>query len=128
MVAVICWPARPLRAAFGYAVGLVPAVRRGPAGRRAGRGPGGPGVRLGRAACRRTGRPRRAWPEAAGPANSDADQLGWLTGVPAAVWVTLFALFALAALVLGARLLIPWPVHLPGTRQLRPVQRLSSGG
>ena len=50
-----------------------------------------------------------------GPGNSDADQLGWLTGVPAAVWVTLFALIALGALVLGARLMIPWPVHLPSS-------------
>ena len=27
--------------------------------------------------------------------------------------MTLFALFAVGALVLGARLLIPWPAHLP---------------
>jgi hypothetical protein len=48
-----------------------------------------------------------------GAVNSDADQLAWLTGLPAGLWVTLFALVAVGALVLGARLLIPWPVHLP---------------
>jgi Peptidase M50B-like len=44
---------------------------------------------------------------------SDADQLAWLTRVPAGLWVAFFALFALVALAGGARLLIPWPVHLP---------------
>jgi hypothetical protein len=38
---------------------------------------------------------------------SDADQLAQLTGVAAGVWVTLFALVALAALALGATLLAP---------------------
>jgi Peptidase M50B-like len=38
---------------------------------------------------------------------SDADQLARLTGVPRGVWVGLFALVALAALALGARLMIP---------------------
>ena len=57
-----------------------------------------------------TGRP--------GPGMSDADQLAWLTRVPAGVWVTLFALVAIAAVVLGARLLIPWPAHLPPPRSL----------
>jgi hypothetical protein len=47
-----------------------------------------------------------------GAINSDADQLAWLTGVPAGVWMTLFALVAVGALALGARLLIPWPAHL----------------
>jgi hypothetical protein len=48
--------------------------------------------------------------------SSDADQLGWLTGVPAPVWVALFWLVAVGAVVLGARLLVPWPasLHLPG--------------
>lgn len=44
---------------------------------------------------------------------SDADQLTWLTGVPRGVWVAVFALVALASVALGARLLIPWPAHLP---------------
>jgi hypothetical protein len=55
---------------------------------------------------------RAGGPAAAG-GTSDADQLGLLTGVPAGVWVALFGLFAVGALVLGARLLIPWPPHLP---------------
>ena len=49
----------------------------------------------------------------AGTATSDADQLAALTRIPRALWVTLFALVAAGALVLGARLLVPWPVHLP---------------
>jgi len=44
---------------------------------------------------------------------SDADQLAGLTGVPGGVWVGLFLLVALAALAIGARLLIPGPLHLP---------------
>ena len=43
---------------------------------------------------------------------SDADQLARLTGAPAGLWVTLFMLVALAALVLGARLLAPPGWHL----------------
>jgi hypothetical protein len=42
---------------------------------------------------------------------SDADQLSWLTRVPAGVWVGLFALVATGAVVLGGWLLIPWPAH-----------------
>ena len=38
---------------------------------------------------------------------SDADQLARLTGVPTGIWVTLFALVSIAALAVGARLLIP---------------------
>jgi hypothetical protein len=49
---------------------------------------------------------------------SDADQLAALTRVPRGLWVTLFALVAVAALVLGARLLVPWPVHLPAIGSL----------
>lgn len=41
-----------------------------------------------------------------GPGMSDADQLAWLTRVPAGFWVTVFGLVALGALLLGARLLI----------------------
>ncbi len=44
---------------------------------------------------------------------SDADQLGRLTGVPGGAWVAVFALVCVAALVLGTRLLIPGPLHLP---------------
>jgi len=47
---------------------------------------------------------------------SDADQLARLTGLPGGVWVGLFWLVAVAALVLGARLLIPATVHLPRWR------------
>jgi hypothetical protein len=49
---------------------------------------------------------------------SDADQLARLTGVPGGVWVGLFWLVAVAALVLGGRLLIPGSVHLPGHAHL----------
>ena len=38
---------------------------------------------------------------------SDADQLAGLTGVPGGVWVGLFLVVALAALAIGARLLVP---------------------
>jgi Peptidase M50B-like len=42
---------------------------------------------------------------------SDADQLARLTGVSRGAWVALFALVSIAALAIGARLLIPltWP-------------------
>jgi hypothetical protein len=53
---------------------------------------------------------------------SDADQLARLTGVPGGVWVGLFWLVALAALVLGARLLVPGSLHvhgLPHVAQIR---------
>jgi hypothetical protein len=43
---------------------------------------------------------------------SDADQLARLTGVPAGLWVTVFLLVALGALVLGAALLVPPGWHL----------------
>jgi hypothetical protein len=51
-------------------------------------------------------RRRRSWAR-----GSDADQLAQMTGVPAGVWVTLFALVALAALILGATLLVPAGWH-----------------
>jgi hypothetical protein len=41
------------------------------------------------------------------PLTSDADQLARLTTVPAGAWIAVFWLVALAALVLGARLLVP---------------------
>jgi hypothetical protein len=43
---------------------------------------------------------------------SDADQLARLTGAPAGLWVTLFIVVALAALLVGARLLAPPGWHL----------------
>jgi len=43
---------------------------------------------------------------------SDADQLARLTGAPAGLWITLFMLVALAALVIGAVLLVPPGWHL----------------
>ena len=52
----------------------------------------------------------------------DANQLAGLTaGGPsrAGLWVFLFALVATGALILGARLLIPWPVHLPALGSLK---------
>jgi len=47
------------------------------------------------------------------PGASDADQLAGLTRVSAGVWVAVFGLVAVAALALGARLLIPGSLHLP---------------
>jgi Peptidase M50B-like len=100
----VIWLADPaLRAAFAYAVawfllfgGVRPVVELAQTRTRAVRLP--PGRRL---ASGRTG-----------PGMSDADQLAWLTRIPAGAWVTLFALVAIAAVVLGARLLVPWPAHL----------------
>ena len=48
---------------------------------------------------------------------SDADQLARLTGAPAGLWVTLFVLVSLAALVIGAVLLVPpgWHASLPSS-------------
>jgi hypothetical protein len=50
---------------------------------------------------------RRRWAR-----GSDADQLARLTGAPAGLWVTLFMLVALGALILGAALLVPPGWHL----------------
>jgi Peptidase M50B-like len=44
---------------------------------------------------------------------SDADRLARLTGVPGGVWAALFLLVSVAALILGARLLVAGAVHLP---------------
>jgi hypothetical protein len=57
----------------------------------------------------------RAWARGR-PLASDADQLARLTGVPGGVWVAVFGLVAVAALVIGARLLIPGPLHVPRIR------------
>jgi hypothetical protein len=55
---------------------------------------------------RRVARGPQAWTR-----GSDADQLARMTGVPAGLWVALFALVALAALAVGAGLLIPSGWH-----------------
>jgi hypothetical protein len=105
-VIVLAGPAP--RAAFGYAVawfllfgGVRPVAELARTRRRAVRRAPGQRLPAGRAAA----------------LSSDADQLSWLTGIPAGLWVTLFWLVALGALVLGARLLVPWPasLHLAGS-------------
>src|ERR1017187_7871515 len=65
-----------------------------------------PVLELARGRRRSVARGSRSWAR-----GSDADQLAQMTGVPAGVWVTLFALVALAALVLGATLLPPAGWH-----------------
>lgn len=93
----VIWLADPaLRAAFAYAAawfllfgGVRPVVELARTRGRAARGP--TGRRLA------AGRPARGM--------SDADQLALLTRVPSGAWITLFALVALGALALGARLL-----------------------
>lgn len=45
--------------------------------------------------------------------STDADQLARLTGMPAGVWVLVFGVVAVAALVLGTKLLIPAALHVP---------------
>src|SRR5215470_16051427 len=49
---------------------------------------------------------------------SDADQLARLTGAPAGLWITLFMLVALGALVAGVVLLVPpgWHLGWPAAR------------
>ncbi len=49
---------------------------------------------------------RRRWTR-----GSDAGQLARLTGTPIGLWVTLFVLVSVAALVIGARLLVPPGTH-----------------
>ncbi|TVZ04414.1 M50 family peptidase [Trebonia kvetii] len=106
----VIWLAAPaLRGAFGYGVAwflLFGGVR--------------PVAELAR-----TRRQAKRWPQGqrlasghAPAAASDADQLAWLTGVPGGLWVFLFALVATGALILGARLLVPWPAHLLPARPL----------
>jgi hypothetical protein len=90
-VGVVTWLASAtVQAVFGYGVAwflLLGGVR--------------PVIELQRERGRRGGR------------RSDADQLAELTRVPRGVWVALFGLFAVVALVVGARLLVPAPLHLP---------------
>jgi hypothetical protein len=55
------------------------------------------------------------------PLTSDADQLARLTGMPGGVWVGLFWVFAVAALVIGAWLLLPDSLeHVPHLTRLSP--------
>jgi hypothetical protein len=68
-----------------------------------------PVIELARGSLGSSGR-RRRWTR-----GSDADQLARLTGAPVGLWVTLFVLVSLAALVIGAGLLLPpgWHSGLP---------------
>ena len=71
--------------------------------------PGGPGTPWPGSCC--SGGSGRSWtcsaPAAGGRASrSDADQLAALTGMPGGVWVALFALVALGALVVSGFWLI----------------------
>jgi len=99
----VIWLADPaLRAAFAYAVAwflLFGGVR--------------PVAELARTRAKAVRLPpgRRLADGRAASGTSDADQLAWLTRVPAGFWVGLFALVAVGAVVLGARLLVPWPAH-----------------
>jgi Peptidase M50B-like len=109
LVAVIVLSGPALRAAFAYALawfllfgGVRPVAELARTRRRP--VPLPPGRRLA------TARPGRGTLIAG---TSDADQLAVLTRLPAGLWVTLFALFAGGAVLLGARLLVPWPAHLP---------------
>jgi hypothetical protein len=65
-----------------------------------------PVLELARGRRRNVARGSRGWTR-----GSDADQLAGMTGVPAGLWVALFALVALAALAVGASLLIPSGWH-----------------
>jgi hypothetical protein len=47
------------------------------------------------------------------PGRTDADQLAGLTGTPGGMWVVVFGVVAVAALVLGVELLIPSALHVP---------------
>jgi len=61
---------------------------------------------------------RQRWQYRSRLGGSDADQLARLTGAPAGLWITLFMLVALAALVVGAVLLVPpgWHLGWPSAR------------
>jgi len=50
---------------------------------------------------------------------SDADRLARLTRLPGGLWVALFLLVSIAALILGSRLLYPGTAHLPHPAELR---------
>jgi hypothetical protein len=96
----VIWLASPaLRAGFGYTAAwflLFGGLR--------------PVAELARSRRRAVRRPASARSPVAA---SDADQLAQLTRLPAGLWVAFFGLVGLVALVLAARLLVPWPAHLP---------------
>jgi len=110
----VSWLASPaLRACFAYGVvwfllfgGLRPVAELARTRTRGARPPQG----------------RRQAAGRAGNGTSDADQLAALTRIPGGLWVAVFALVAVGALVLGARLLVPWPVHLPALGALNGKQ------
>jgi len=74
-----------------------------------------PVVELARGATGSSGR-RQRWQYRSRLGGSDADQLARLTGAPAGLWITLFMLVALGALVVGVVLLVPpgWHLGWPG--------------
>jgi peptidase M50B-like protein len=68
---------------------------------------------------------RGSWGSAGSPGRrqrwtrgSDAEQLARLTGAPAGLWISLFVLVTLAALIAGVALLVPagWHLGLPSAR------------
>jgi len=70
-----------------------------------------PVVELARGSTGSSGR-RQRWQYRSRLGGSDADQLARLTGAPAGLWITLFMLVALGALVVGVVLLVPPGWHL----------------
>ena len=70
-----------------------------------------PVVELARGSAGSPGR-RQRWQYRSRLGGSDADQLARLTGAPAGLWITVFMLVALGALVAGAVLLVPPGWHL----------------
>ena len=73
-----------------------------------------PVAELARGSLGSSGR-RQRWQYRSRLGGSDADQLARLTGAPAGLWITLFMLVALAALVVGVVLLVPPDWHLGWT-------------
>jgi hypothetical protein len=73
-----------------------------------------PVAELARGSLGSSGR-RHRWQYRSRLGGSDADQLARLTGAPAGLWITLFLLVALAALIVGVVLLVPPGWHLGWT-------------
>ncbi len=76
-----------------------------------------PVAELARGSLGSSGR-RQPWQYRSRLGGSDADQLARLTGAPAGLWITLFMLVALVALVVGVVLLVPpdWHLGWPAAR------------